>query len=143
MSTNCFFCDIQKEEDKNKIIENEHFFSRYDDFPVNPGHCEIISKDHVISFFNLSSQEIQSLFDLIRKTKEIVQKKFNPGGWNIGINEGKAAGATQNHVHFHLIPRYKGDIKNPRGGIRNVISHKADYVPKVKKMLPSRRKYVE
>ena len=121
----CQFCDIQKSEDK--ILENDHFFSHYDGFPVSKGHSLIISRCHVDSFFDLSKEEVQSMYDLIKKTKEIIQKKFNPDGYNIGINEGKTAGQTVFHLHIHLIPRYKGDVVNPTGGVRNIFPDKADY----------------
>ena len=129
----CFFCKIQKQDDEKKVVENEDFFSRYDDFPISDGHCEIISKQHVVSFFELNLQQLQNLYELLNKTKQIVQKKFNPNGFNIGINEGEAAGRTIDHLHIHLIPRYKNDVPNPAGGVRNVIPEKCDYTKFIKK----------
>jgi diadenosine tetraphosphate (Ap4A) HIT family hydrolase len=140
---NCFFCDIQKEtKDKKVIADNKYFFSRYDDFPVASGHCELVIKDHKPSFFDLTEEELSSFFELLNKTKKIIDRKFKPDGYNIGINEGLAAGRTQDHLHVHFIPRYFNDVKNPRGGVRNIISEKADYIPLAREM-PSRRKYVE
>jgi predicted house-cleaning noncanonical NTP pyrophosphatase (MazG superfamily) len=75
------------------------------------------------------------------KTRSIIQNKFHPDGYTIGINEGDAAGRTQPHLHIHLIPRYVGDVKNPKGGVRNIFSEKSDYLPEMKKM-PSRKGYV-
>lgn len=141
MGKKCFFCDIQKTNDNKLIINNKDFFCRYDDFPVNPGHCEIISKKHIVSFFDLSPYQVSSLYDLIVKTKIILDKKFNPDGYNIGINEGEAAGRTQHHLHIHIIPRYRGDAENPRGGVRKIIAEKADYYNQMKKM-PSRIQYM-
>ena len=132
MRKKCLFCDIQKINDDKIIIQNEDFFSRYDDSPVNPGHCIIISKEHIVSFFDLTSKQLQNFFKLISQTKEIIENKFHPDGYNIGINEGEAAGRTQHHLHIHLMPRYVGDVKNPRGGVRNVIPEKADYTFKIK-----------
>ena len=129
----CFFCKIQKQDDEKKVVENEDFFSRYDDFLISAGHCEIISKQHVVSFFELNLQQLQNLYELLNKTKQIVQKKFNPNGFNIGINEGEAAGRTIDHLHIHLIPRYKNDVPNPAGGVRNVIPEKCDYTKFIKK----------
>jgi len=139
--SNCFFCDIQKQGDNQRIIKNKYFFSRYDDFPVSKGHCEIIPKKHIVSFFDLTPKQTQSMYSLIKSTKSIIKKKFKPDGYNIGLNEGKAAGATQEHLHIHIIPRYKGDAKNPQGGIRNIFFHKADYFPKLKK-IPAKRCYM-
>jgi diadenosine tetraphosphate (Ap4A) HIT family hydrolase len=67
------------------------------------------------------------MYDLICKTKELIDKKYAPDGYNIGINDGEAAGRTVPHLHIHIIPRYAGDVKNPRGGIRNIIPGKGTY----------------
>lgn len=64
---------------------------------------------------------------MLNKVKEIISEKFNPDGFNIGINIGEKAGQTINHVHIHLIPRYKGDVEEPRGGVRGVIPNKQKY----------------
>jgi len=141
MGKKCFFCDIQMQNDDKRITENQYFFARYDDFPISNGHCEIIPKKHIESFFELNPSQVQSLYDLVKDVKEIIEERFKPDGYNIGINEGKAAGRTQDHLHIHLIPRYHGDVENPRGGIRNVIAQKADYIPEMKKM-PSRKDYL-
>ena len=141
MTKKCFFCDIQKQEDDKKILENEDFFSRYDDFPVSKGHTEVISKDHISSLFDLSAQQLANCYDLLKKTKNLIQEKFKPDGFNIGVNEGKAAGQSIPHLHIHIIPRYNGDVKNPRGGIRNIFPEKADYIPEMEK-IPSLRDYI-
>jgi len=141
MGSNCFFCDVQKSEDDQKITENEYFFARYDDFPVSEGHCEIISIDHLVSFFDLTPEQVQSMYELIKKTKKIIDEKFGPDGYNIGINEGEVAGRTLNHLHVHLIPRYNGDVENPRGGVRNIIPEKADYTGDVEERFPERKVY--
>ena len=141
MTKKCLFCDIQKQKDDKRILENEDFFSRYDDgFPVSKGHAEVIPKDHIPSLFDLSAQQSANCYDLLKKTKNLIQEKFNPDGFNIGVNEGKAAGQSIPHLHIHIIPRYRGDVKNPRGGIRNVFPDKADYIPEIKK-IPSLRDY--
>lgn len=141
MTKKCFFCDIQKQKDNKKILENEDFFSRYDDFPVSKGHTEVISKDHISSLFDLSTQQLANCYDLLKKTKNLIQEKFKPDGFNIGVNEGKAAGQSIPHLHIHIIPRYNGDVKNPRGGIRNIFPKKADYIPEMEK-IPSLRDYI-
>ena len=137
----CFFCDIQNKEDSQRFAENKLFFARFDDFPVSKGHCEIIPKAHIISFFDLTGEQVLSLYELLEKIKEILGEKFNPDGYNVGINEGKAAGRTQDHLHVQIIPRYEGDVENPRGGIRNIIPNKGDYKKEMKERFPERQDY--
>jgi len=137
----CFFCDIQLQDDDKLITSNQYFFARYDDFPLSNGHCEIIPKEHIVSFFDLPPEYIQFLYELITNVKEIIDNKFKPDGYNIGINDGLAAGRTQHHLHIHLIPRYTGDVENPRGGVRNIIQNKADYIPEMSK-IESKKDYL-
>jgi len=124
MKTQCPFCQVA---DTDKIIENEFAYTRYDIFPVSAGHCLIISKRHTANWFDLNTTEQSACLELLNKTKVLISKKFNPDGFNIGINIGESAGQTINHVHIHLIPRYNGDLENPRGGVRGVIPSKKDY----------------
>jgi len=84
-------------------------------------------KRHVASYFELSVHEQRACWLLVNRCKEIIQKKHNPDGFNIGINVNEEAGQTIFHVHIHLIPRYKGDVENPRGGVRGVIPEKQFY----------------
>ena len=119
----CFFCDNKT----SIILENDLFYARWDDYPVSEGHAEIVPKKHIESLFDLDEKEIKQMFDLLKAVKEIIDKKHNPDGYNIGINEGEAAGRTIHHLHIHIIPRYSGDVLNPRGGVRNIIPDKGDY----------------
>ena len=112
----CFFCSVQGK----KIAENRDFFSMYDDFPASRGHALVIPKAHLVSFLELSSGQVQEMCKLIKETVKVLQGRFKPDGFNIGINEGRAAGRTQDHLHVHIIPRYKGDVENPAGGVRNL-----------------------
>jgi len=121
----CIFCNIEKER---IITENEFAFAIYDSFPVSQGHILVIPKKHINNYFEADSQTKEQLWKLVDECKEIVDKKFNPAGYNIGINCGEAAGQTVMHLHIHLIPRYKGDIENPRGGVRGVIPDKRIYL---------------
>jgi diadenosine tetraphosphate (Ap4A) HIT family hydrolase len=131
MKKGCFFCQLYQMKKEAVIAESEHFFSMYDENPVNPGHVLIISKRHTPSLFDLDKAEFSDLFTLLAKAKEAIQQ-HHPDGYNIGINDGPAAGQTVFHLHIHIIPRYQGDVKNPRGGVRGVIPEKRDY-PSVKK----------
>jgi diadenosine tetraphosphate (Ap4A) HIT family hydrolase len=98
-----------------------------DKYPVSDGHLLIISKQSRRDFFELNEEEKTELPLLIGKAKEIIEIDHNPGGYNIGMNCGAIAGQTVFHFHCHVIPRYEGDVENPRGGIRNVIPGMGDY----------------
>jgi diadenosine tetraphosphate (Ap4A) HIT family hydrolase len=121
--SDCPFCILQRE----KILETELSFAIYDGFPVNEGHVLIIPKRHTASYFDLTDEEKKDAILLLDKVKGIIQKKYNPQGFNIGININETAGQTIPHVHIHLIPRYIGDVKEPRGGVRGVIPEKKNY----------------
>jgi diadenosine tetraphosphate (Ap4A) HIT family hydrolase len=90
-------------------------FAIRDGYPVSPGHTLAIPYRHVGSFFDLSSQEHDALFEIIREQKRILDIEFSHHAFNIGINDGPAAGQTVPHLHVHLIPRYRGDVADPRG----------------------------
>ena len=109
------------------LIESDHFFVIKDKYPVSPGHLLIVSKLHRHDFFELNGEEQNELTKLISKAKTIIEQTHSPGGYNIGMNCGAAAGQTVFHFHCHVIPRYEGDVENPRGGIRNVMPGMGDY----------------
>jgi diadenosine tetraphosphate (Ap4A) HIT family hydrolase len=123
----CPFCNPDNE--RELIVESATAYSIYDKFPVNNGHALIIPKKHCSDYFELSFKEQQACIFMLNTVKEIVTKKFQPDGFNVGININTAAGQTIPHVHIHLIPRYNGDVKEPRGGVRGVIPEKRDYTP--------------
>ncbi len=118
----CFFCDYERISSREKIlVDNGTFYSFYDDSQVTPGHALVIPKRHVISLLDLEDDEIVAMRECIRETREVIEQDHTPDGYNYGVNEGEAAGQTQPHLHIHIIPRYKGDVPNPIGGVRNVI----------------------
>jgi diadenosine tetraphosphate (Ap4A) HIT family hydrolase len=120
----CPFCTLPV----NRIVEeNEHAVLILDGYPVSPGHSLVIPKRHVRSFFEVSDPERAALLALLDKAKDLASQQHHPAGYNIGINDGAAAGQTVPHLHIHLIPRYEGDQNDPRGGVRWVIPDKADY----------------
>jgi len=119
---NCPFCNSE-----GIIFENNLAYAKMDAFPVSPGHMLIIPKRHVPDFFSLTEEEKTAIFRLLDETKLYIDSKYHPNGYNIGINCGEAAGQTIFHVHIHLIPRFSGDVPNPRGGVRGVIACKCDY----------------
>ena len=122
MKTNCPFCNPA-----NVILENDLSFAVYDRYPVTPGHMLIIPKRHFPDYFQITGQERAAVFDLLHQGKLYLDEKYRPAGYNIGINCGEAAGQTIWHLHVHLIPRYRGDIDTPRGGVRGVIPEKRIY----------------
>ena len=120
----CPFCTLPADR---VVDENELAFLILDGYPISPGHSLIIPKRHFGSFFDATPPERAALFALLDKAKELVENRRAPAGYNIGINDGPAAGQTVSHLHIHLIPRYSGDQDDPRGGVRWAIPDKADY----------------
>jgi diadenosine tetraphosphate (Ap4A) HIT family hydrolase len=118
------FLNIPKER---MLFEDAYFFIIRDIYPVSPGHSLIISKAWKRDYFELSELERQCLDKAIFKVKELIELDFQPDGYNIGINCGEVAGQTVFHFHCHVIPRYRGDMENPRGGVRHVIKGKGYY----------------
>jgi len=113
---------------KNRwIYETDMFFVIKDGFPVSPGHCLIISKNIVNDFFELSINEKKELVFIIDIVKAIIEKEYHPDGYNIGMNCGNSAGQSVMHFHCHVIPRYAGDMDNPKGGVRFCIPDKGSY----------------
>lgn len=109
------------------MAQTERSFAFLDAFPVSKGHTLIVSRRHVATIWELTNDEYMDAFDLIRQVKDIVQEEFEPQAFNIGVNCGEAAGQTVFHAHIHIIPRYRGDVANPRGGVRNIILDKGNY----------------
>jgi diadenosine tetraphosphate (Ap4A) HIT family hydrolase len=98
-----------------------------DGYPVSPGHTLIIPRRHVASIADATSGEMRSLWSLLAEARRTLDETLKPSGYNIGINDGVAAGQTVMHLHVHLIPRYAGDRADPRGGVRWIVPEKADY----------------
>ena len=115
------------EETRELIVETATVFSFYDKFPVSEGHSLVVPKRLVSNYFELSLKEQTACWIVVNKAKSILQEKYNPDGFNVGININEEAGQTIWHCHIHVIPRYKGDVENPRGGIRGVILSKKEY----------------
>ena len=126
----CIFCNTSKKE---FVFENDLAFASFDSYPVSKFHSLIIPKKHTKNYFDLSNDEILACNDLILKIKNKIQiDDSSVHGFNIGVNSGKVAGQSILHCHIHLIPRRKGDVENPQGGVRAVISSKQHYVRKLK-----------
>lgn len=108
-------------------MANNHAIAIYDGFPVTLSHSLIIPKRHITSFFEANKEEQAALLDLITEMRQLILDKRGPDGFNIGVNDGTAAGQTVMHLHIHLIPRYSGDMPDPRGGVRWIFPDKAAY----------------
>lgn len=98
-----------------------------DSYPVNPGHALIVPRRHVASWFDASDDERREMLAMLDQARASITRSRDPGGFTIGINDGAAAGQTVPHLHIHLIPRYPGDVADPRGGVRWVLAERADY----------------
>lgn len=121
----CIFCEYDKEE---YIAENDLCFAIFDKFPVNEGHALIIPKRHFQNYFDATKEEIAAMYDLSHEVKKIIDDKYSPDGYNVGVNVNHEGGQTIMHLHMHIIPRYKGDIEDPRGGIRRIKRQLVFYV---------------
>jgi len=124
MSTPCPFCSLPEER---LVDASQLAVVIRDGFPVSKGHTLVIPRRHVASWFDVTREEQVALIDLLARARRQVDEEFHPDGYNIGINDGPAAGQTVRHLHIHLIPRYAGDTEDPRGGVRWVFPHKAAY----------------
>lgn len=121
----CIFC---KEPETELLCENELARAFFDKFPVNEGHTLIIPKRHVVTYFDATPQELAAINELVFEVKGILDKRYNPDGYNIGVNVNYAAGQTILHLHVHVIPRYDGDVDDPRGGVRNIKPNLVPYI---------------
>ena len=121
----CPFCSVTADR---MLDQNENAFVVLDAYPVSPGHSLVISRRHISDLFDLRAPEIGDILELVRSTRERIDRTLQPSGYNIGVNVGRDAGQTVMHVHVHVIPRYPGDSEDPTGGVRGVIAGKARYV---------------
>lgn len=118
----CPFCTME-----NVLLRNRFAYVVFDQNPVTPGHCLIIPFRHIEDFFATTEQERHAMLLLADEAKKLLDRDFAPEGYNLGVNVGEVAGQTVFHVHVHLIPRYRGDMDNPRGGVRGVIPSRQNY----------------
>ena len=120
------FDDIPESE---HVCGSKSFFVIRDRFPVSNGHSLVISRRaNAVTFFDLTTEEQQELLQLIETVKSDLDREFSPDGYNIGMNCGAADGQTVMHFHCHLIPRFVGDVEDPRGGVRWCVPSKGNYL---------------
>ena len=128
--TACPFCTL----DASRILaENPLAVAIADAFPLTPGHTLIVPRRHIASLFEATPEEQSALFEILAEMRERLLDERKPDGFNIGINDGAAAGQTVMHLHIHLIPRHKGDSADPRGGVRWIFPDRARYWNEEKK----------
>jgi diadenosine tetraphosphate (Ap4A) HIT family hydrolase len=124
MPSNCPFCNP---ESARIYLENDAALALPDAFPIAQGHTLVVPKRHVASLFDLPEEELSAVWRLVAAVRAKLINDLSPDGFNIGVNDGAAAGQTVMHAHVHVIPRRKGDSTDPRGGIRWIVPGKAQY----------------
>jgi len=120
--SDCLFCRPDDPAVNTVLCRSPRFYARLDNFPAHRGHFEIIPYEHVLSYWDLPEDAVAEAHALARRAKRIVLRDIPPpDGWTIGINDGPAAGQSIPHLHIHYVPRYWGDVPDPRGGIRRCL----------------------
>jgi len=122
LAADCPFC-----AQTDKVLKNDLAYACYDKNPVTEGHLLLIPFRHMAGFFDATRDERLALLSLLDEAKCLIDRLHRPDGYNIGVNVGTCAGQTIGHLHIHFIPRYQGDMANPRGGVRGVIPARQDY----------------
>lgn len=135
-SEGCPFCERMR-DDRRVLFRNDAAAAFLDQFPVSDGHALVVPTRHVPDFFALSSEERACVMELVDTVRHSLNDRLHPDGFNIGLNVGGAAGQTVPHAHFHVIPRFAGDVVDPRGGVRWVIPERAAYWESGQELTPS------
>jgi diadenosine tetraphosphate (Ap4A) HIT family hydrolase len=120
----CPFCCHER---RGVLVESDFALAILDGYPVTEGHTLVIPKRHVASLFDLSEVEQAAIWRIVAEVRRLLVERYHPDGFNVGLNDGKAAGQTVMHAHVHVIPRRQGDVADPRGGVRWVVPDKAAY----------------
>lgn len=121
----CVFC--QRIGTAHLVARSEDAVAFHDAYPVSPGHTLVVPVRHEPDFFALTEEERRALWSLVEEVRDRLEEVHAPDGYNVGVNAGWAAGQTVAHAHVHVIPRYEGDVEDPRGGIRHVMPEKVAY----------------
>lgn len=115
----CVFCDGALGNER--LTQSPGFLALVDAHPVSPGHALVVPRRHAVSLFELAGDEVAEAFGLLAEARALIDAAYSPTAYNVGINDGTAAGRTVHHLHIHLIPRYAGDVPDPRGGVRLIL----------------------
>ncbi len=120
-------CPLCQPDPTRVLCQTDTARALFDAYPVSEGHVLVVPRRHVASLYDLDGAEVSAVWQLVSQVRGLLQARFHPDGFNIGVNDGEAAGQTVMHAHVHVVPRYKGDVPDPRGGVRWVIPAKAAY----------------
>lgn len=120
----CPFCGLAHDR---FVWSDEHVVAIRDGYPVSPGHTLILPRRHVATWFDATLEEQHAIVRAVAVVRELLDRELRPAGYNVGFNAGEAAGQTVMHLHVHVIPRFRGDVDDPRGGVRGVIPAKQKY----------------
>lgn len=124
----CLFCDLQINDRQRIVSENQLAYAVRDGYPVRDGHTLLIPKRHAVDYFELTEAEVVAINELLAEQRQVLLRgDASIEGFNIGMNCGEVAGQSVFHCHVHLIPRRRGDVAEPRGGVRNVIPGRGNY----------------
>ncbi len=118
---------FQPVEPDRILYEDDDTLAFYDGFPISPGHALVIAKQVTTSLFELPPETQTAVWRTVSTVRDLLQQRHQPDAFNIGLNDGPAAGQTIDHAHIHIIPRYAGDQPDPRGGVRWIFPEKARY----------------
>jgi len=122
----CPFCDLAQ---RPLLVESQFAVAVEDAYPVSPGHTLVVPKRHVDAYFDCTSEEKTEIWTLVDRVRDLLLTRDRPAGFNVGFNAGLAAGQTVMHAHVHVIPRYDGDVDDPRGGVRHAVVGRGYYDP--------------
>lgn len=120
----CPFCQVSA---SRMVLSAPFGYAFRDGYPISEGHTLVVPRRHLVSIFDALPEEQAALWCLVGQVREQLATQLHPDGFNIGVNDGQAAGQTIGHGHIHVIPRWRGDVQDPRGGVRWLIPAKADY----------------
>jgi diadenosine tetraphosphate (Ap4A) HIT family hydrolase len=120
----CPFCELPAGD---LVAQNQHAVAIRDRYPLSTGHTLVIPRRHVVTPFDLHPDELASVWSLVARVRRVLLVELVPDAFTIGLNDGTAAGQTIMHAHMHVIPRWTGDVADPRGGVRWVIPAQAPY----------------
>lgn len=120
-TSSCILCQFNEASMNRILIQSRRFYARFDNYPATQGHIEIVPKRHVVSLFDLTPSEARQAHRLMRRAQDLLRRQYDPDGFTVGVNDGRAAGRSIDHLHIHVIPRYEGDVEDPRGGIRQIL----------------------
>jgi len=121
---NCPFCSLSNDR---IWLANDLAMAFKDGFPISEGHTLVVPRRHLGSIFDATPEETTAIWELVGLVRAKLVEELHPDAFNIGVNDGTAAGQTVMHGHIHVIPRYRGDVADPRGGIRWMFAGKAKY----------------